>query len=637
MAFHYLSNVPYEKAFLDYMNIIKDTGVNIKTEKIKVTESLGRITSDAVYAKICTPHYNACAMDGIAVIAASTYGATETTPVHLNASDYMYVDTGDELITPYDSVVMIEDVIQQEQGNVTIYHAVVPWQNVRQIGEDISANDMILASNSKITPAEVGAMLACGIMEVTVIKSPVIGIIPTGDEVVMPTTQPEDGQVIEFNSSIFRGMILEKNAIPKVYPIVKDEKQLILQAVQTAISECDIVLLNAGSSAGRDDYAECVIQQIGKVIYHGIAMKPGKPAVLGLAGNVPIIGIPGYPVSGIVIIQEFLYPIIGLWFQQHDFTEKNVIKATLSKSYVSSVKYKEFVRTKLGYINGKVVATPINKGAGVISSVIHADGIIVVPQNLEGYQQGDLVDVQLLRDFEYIKNMLVVIGSHDPLIDEIADIIKKKWSQFGVSSSHVGSMGGIMALKRKEAHLGGIHILDGSTGRYNIDQVNKFFPNQEVVLIEGVKRLQGIMVSHNNPKNIKNIKNLATPSISYVNRQKGSGTRILLDYLLKKEGIDASSIYGYSREEYTHTNVAAIVASGNADAGMGIYSAANIYGLDFIPICEENYDFIVDKTALSIPVFQKFIEVLKSSEFLERINDIGGYRLEHPGRILIER
>lgn len=634
MGFHYLTNVSFEEAVATYMQRIKDTGMGAKTEWIHTVNALGRVTAKAVYANICTPHYNACAMDGIAVTAADTFGATETTPVRLEEKQFMYVDTGDALLAQYDSVVMIEDVIQNEDGSVQIYHAVMPWQNVRQIGEDISAGDMILTSGCKITPVEIGALLACGNTELEVIKQPVVGIIPTGDEVVAPTNEPEEGQVIEFNSSIFSGMVKEKGAIPKVYDIVKDVKKDIQDAVEKAVRECDIVLLNAGSSAGRDDYTESVIATAGEVIYHGIAIKPGKPAVLGLAGKVPVIGVPGYPISGIVIVREFVYPILDVLLKKQKQEERPVVEAVISKNYVSSVKYQEFVRTKLGFMNGKLVATPINKGAGVVSSFIKADGIIVVPQNLEGYNQGDTVNVELLRDLDTIKNLLLIIGSHDPLIDEISDIIKTKWPQYGISSSHVGSMGGIMAVKRKEAHLGGTHILDEVTGEYNTSQIRKFFPNGGVQLLEGVKRVQGIMVAPGNPKGIQAIKDVAREGISYVNRQKGSGTRILLDYLLKQEGIQPSDIYGYDREEFTHTNVAAIIAAGNADAGMGIYSAAKTYNLDFIPVCEESYDFIVDSNTFDLPVFHKFMEVLKSEEFAERLTQMGGYRLDCPGRVI---
>ncbi len=620
-----------EQAKEEYCQILEANGMHYRTETIPVTESCARITANAVYAHICAPHYHASAMDGIAVKASDTFGATETTPVHLKREQYVAVDTGDPLPEGCDAVVMIEDVVKEEKG-VCLYAAVSPWQHIRQIGEDICAGEMILSSYRTITPAAIGSMIAGGVLEVEVIAKPLVGIIPTGDEIVPPTTDPKPGDILEFNGSIFSAMIKEWGAEPKIYPIVKDRFDEIRTMVQKALEECDMVILNAGSSAGREDYSCQVIQELGEVLYHGIAMKPGKPAILGYKGAKPVLGVPGYPVSGIIVIEQFLKPLIDQW---NRIPARPAIykEAVLSRSVVSGLKYREFVRVRLGYVGEQLVASPLSRGAGVVSSFMKADGMLEIPQEVEGYEAGSHVQIRLLRPKEELQNTLVVIGSHDPLLDEVADMIHRKDPGIFMSSSHVGSMGGIMAVRRGENHAAGVHLLNEKDGSYNTAFIEKYFPKGGVRLVECVGRTQGLMVTKGNPLQIRGIADLTKPGLRYVNRQKGSGTRILIDYLCKKESVNPRKIYGYDREEFTHTSVAAQIASGSADAGMGIYSAAQLYDLDFIPICMEQYDLLIPDHAWDSPMVQELLETLKSEEFRRRLEKLGGYDVGNPGQV----
>ncbi len=633
MSFKYLTNVPLKQAVKDYILEISKGRNSLCDESISVVTSYSRRTARAVYAKLSSPHYNACAMDGIALKAFATYGATETTPVKLHKDMYTYVDTGDLLPEGCDAVVMIEDVVESEDG-ISLYSPAVPWQHIRQIGEDICAGDMILPSFSVITPYAVGALLAAGVLSVDVLKKPVVGIIPTGDEIILPSSNPKEGDIIEFNSAIFTGMLQSWGAEAKTYPIVKDVREDIAAAIKKSLDECDAVILNAGSSAGREDYSSSAIADAGRVLYHGIAIRPGKPAVLGLSGNKPVLGVPGYPVSGIIVLEQILKPVIDMLTGNMNSEPYEYEKAVISRRITSSLKYHEFVRARLGKVENKLVAVPLNRGAGVISSFVKADGIIEIPQNAEGLESGEEANVRLLRPRSDLERMIVVTGSHDPLIDEISDILKRSTSDL-VGSSHVGSMGGIMALKRKETHLGGIHLLSEDDGSYNVSYIRKFFSPDDVVLVRGVMRTQGLIVSPGNPKNINRINDLSRTGIRFVNRQMGSGTRILLDFLIKKDNLDSKKIYGYEREEFTHTGVAAQIAAETADAGLGIYSASKIFGLDFIPVCEENYDFLVLKSAFNLPIVQRFINVLKSNEFADRVKKMGGYTLETPGEVVI--
>ena len=633
MGFEYLTNIPLAKAREDYLNLLCSNGFGPKTEVIPTWDACGRVTAHAVYAHICAPHYAASAMDGVAVSAKDTFGATETTPITLKPDQFIVLDTGDPIPENCDAVIMVEDIVKNEDGTITIHAAAAPWQHIRQIGEDICAGEMILPSHMQVSPSAIGAMIAGGVLEVEVIRKPMVGIIPTGDEIIPPCTDPKPGDILEFNGSIFSAMVRQWGADAKVYPIVPDKYDQIKAMVEKAASECDLVILNAGSSAGREDFSSRVIREVGEVLYHGIAMKPGKPAILGCKGDTPILGVPGYPVSGIIVVEQLLKPLIDHWLMAAA-QPVQYAKATLTRPVVSGLKYEEFVRVRMGYVGDKLMASPLSRGSGVVSSFMKADGILEVPQGLEGYEAGEEVNVRLLCPVQKLQNTVVVIGSHDPLLDELGDMLHVADSEVYMSSSHVGSMGGIMAVRRGEAHAAGCHLLDTATGEYNLAFIRKYFPKGGVRLIRCVGRQQGLMVAHGNPLNIQKFADIAKEGIRYVNRQKGSGTRILTDYLCKQENLDTAAIYGYDREELTHTSVAAQIVSGSADAGMGIYSAAKLYDLDFIPICIEEYDLIIPDHAWDTPQVQQMIVTLKSEEFKNKILSLGGYTVENPGEII---
>ena len=633
MGFEYLTNVPLIQAREDYLALLQSHGFGPKTEIIPVFESCGRVTARAVYAHICAPHYAASAMDGVAVNAKDTFGATETTPVTLSPEQFIVLDTGDPIPEDRDAVIMVEDIVKNADGSITIHAAAAPWQHIRQIGEDVCAGEMILPSHMTVSPAAIGAMIAGGVLEIEVIRKPVVGIIPTGDEIIPPCTDPKPGDILEFNGSIFSAMVRQWGAEAVVYPIVPDKFDQIKTMAAKAAEECDMVILNAGSSAGREDFSAKVIRELGEVLYHGIAIKPGKPAILGCQGEKPILGVPGYSVSGIIVIEQLLKPLIDHW-RQAPSAPSQYAKATLTRPVVSGLKYQEFVRVRMGCVGGRLMASPLSRGSGVVSSFMKADGILEVPQGLEGYEAGEEVNVRLLSPRSKLENTLVVIGSHDPLLDELADMLHLENPELYMSSSHVGSMGGIMAIRRGEAHAAGCHLLDTADGSYNRSFIRKYFPKGGVRLISCVGRQQGLMVARGNPLNIRKFSDIARDGVRYVNRQKGSGTRILTDYLCKREHVDASAIYGYDREELTHTSVAAQIVSGSADAGMGIYSAAKLYDLDFIPICIEEYDLIIPDHAWDTPMVRSLLTILKSDAFREKILSLGGYTVDNPGEVI---
>lgn len=628
----YLNVVSVEEALERYLSVIKER-VSIKTERIPVIHSLGRVTVSAVYAKYNSPLYNSAAMDGIAVAASKTTTASDVKPLVLHKDEYVIVDTGDPVHEPYDAVIMAENLIETSDGEIQITEPAMSWQHIRPVGEDIVAHELILTSNHTIRPIDIGVLLSAGITEIEVYQQIDVAIFATGTEIIEPDEHIEDGSIIESNSRMFGGLVTEQGAKAHRLGILKDDYALIRDNVKEACAKYDMVIVNAGSSAGTEDFTVHVLKELGEVFVHGVAIKPGKPVILAMVGNTPVVGLPGYPVSAYICYQNFVRPLIN-YLQNTVDTHHETVEAYLSKRLVSSLKHKEYVRVKVGKVEDKIIATPLARGAGAAMSLVRADGFCVIEQNQEGLEAGDKVTVELCRSIDEIEHTVVAIGSHDLILDVLADMIPNKYSNMHLSSSHVGSMAGLMALKRGEAHIAPIHLLDEETGTYNTAIVKKLFGNsgKHMALIKGLKRVQGFIVPKGNPKHITKIHDLTT--CRYVNRQVGAGTRVLFDYLLKKNGISSAEINGYDKEIATHMAVAALVQSGSVDCGMGIESAARAMDLDFVPVGFEEYDFAIEEHNLALPHVQAFIAVLKSAEFKEKVMQLGGYEFANCGEIV---
>lgn len=630
----YLSNLELEEAKELFFTEVEEEIEALGTEILRVEDSLNRIAAKPVFAKISSPYFNASAMDGIAIRYKSTFEANEVNPIRLKkGSDFIYVDTGDVIKDPFDSVIMIEDVVKIDDETVEIIKAASPWQHVRPVGEDIVASEMIIPAFHKITPVDIGALLSGGILEIAVIKKPRVGIIPTGTEIINPEEEISEGKIIDSNSRMFEALVVQYGGQANRYKPLIDDYKLIKEAIIKAVEENDLVVINAGSSAGSEDYSSKIIEELGKVVAHGIAIKPGKPAILGKINNKPVVGLPGYPVSAYFVFEAFVTPLIFKYLR-HEEEKRQKVKAILSSRLMSSLKHLEFVRIKLGKIGEKLIATPLNRGAGVTMSLVRADGVLKIPKTVEGIEAGEKIEVELLKDYKSIENTIVSIGSHDIIMDIIANEMNLKSKGMNLSSAHVGSLGGIMAIRRGECHIAPIHLLDDKTGIYNIAYARKYLGNKKMALIKGVKRVQGLMVREGNLKNINSIKDLIREDIIFVNRQKGAGTRVLLDYKLNELSINSEEIKGYDREMTTHMTVATAVLSGTADVGMGIESVARTMQLDFIPIGEEDYDFLVEEAFLEEEKIKEFIKVLKSEDLAKQLEEIGGYCLEAPGEIV---
>ena len=632
----YLEDIPLDEALGRLSSTLERAGSldPLPGEEVFVEDSVGRVTAQPLWAKISSPHYHAAAMDGVAVRAEETHGASETSPLRLKIGEQaLWVDTGDPLPHDCNAVIMIEHVQQVEENLIEIMSPVAPWQHVRPMGEDIIATDLVLTENHLVRPIDLGAIAACGLDRLQVRRQPRVCIIPTGSELVLPGEPLQSGNIIEFNSMMLAEMVKEWGGIAIRHSPVPDDYGQLKASVEEALSQHDILIINAGSSAGREDFTAPVIADLGEVLVHGIAIRPGHPVALGIVKGKAVLGIPGYPTAAVLtlelLVKPLIYQLLGLASLQ-----RSQIEAMMSRKVLSSMGQDEFLRVRLGKVGDRMVATPIQRGAGVTMSLVRADGLVCIPRFSEGIQAGEKVSVELMRSREEIENTIVAIGSHDLALDVLANHLRRQHPERTLSSSNVGSIGGLLALKQDEAHLAGSHLLDEETGEYNISYVKKMLPDIEMIIVNLVFREQGLIVTKGNPKGINNLEDLLRPDVSFVNRQRGAGTRVLLDYKLHQMGLDPQNIRGYERTEFTHLAVAVAVDSGTADAGLGIVAAARALDLDFVPLLKEQYDLIIPKAHYESPFLKPLLSILNQSSFQRDVEALGGYDVSQMGQIV---
>lgn len=629
----YLEDIPLEEALSRYFLALEQSGFKpLSGELVPVERSVSRITAEPIWAKISSPHYHASAMDGIAVNAADTLGASRTEPKRLKIGiQAFWVDTGNAMPEGTNAVIMVEDIQMIGQDDAEIRAAVPPWHNVRPLGEDIVATELVLPENHLIQPHDLGALSAAGLIEIPVRRMPRVAIIPTGSELVMPGSALKPGNIIEYNSLMLAEQIKGWGAETSRFAIIPDDNDKLLKAVSGALNDCDMVVVNAGSSAGSRDYTSSIVEQLGKLIVHGIAIRPGHPTILGVACGKPLIGIPGYPVSAYITTELVVKPVIARLNGIAPVSGPK-IQAVVSRKISSPIGQDEFIRVALGKIGDRIIATPLSRGAGVVTSLVRADGIMKVPRFSQGIDSGSQVEVEIKRSQEEIENTIVSIGSHDMSQDILNSLLHRHYPGRRLSSAHVGSLGGLFALKRKEAHIAGTHLLDEETGEYNIRYIKDLLVGEKTVLVNLIYRQQGLMVARGNPKHITGLSDLLRPEVSFINRQPGSGTRVLFDYKLKQAGYDFLKVSGYNREEYSHTGVAAIIASGAADVGLGILAAARALGLDFLPLLQERYDIAIPLSFYQSPLLQPLLTIIRGQEFKDIITSLGGYDTAETGR-----
>ncbi|HKZ82904.1 MAG TPA: molybdopterin biosynthesis protein [Anaerolineae bacterium] len=676
----YLEDIPLDEAWRRFIAALESASLwrPLDGEEIPVADALGRVTAEPIWARVSSPAYHAAAMDGYAVRSEDTIVATETAPVRLAIGvggdsrrrlQAQYVDTGDPLPAWADAVIPIEHVhlIHQPTSQPTnqpthrpsdqptirpsdqattrliyieILASVAPWSNVRSMGEDMVATELVLPANHTLRPVDLGAIAGCGYAALKVRRKPRVAIIPTGTELITAEQSAsvgvKPGDIIEYNSIVLAAEVEQWGGLPTRYPIVPDDYDLIKAAMLDAAPKHDLVLVNAGSSAGSEDYTARIVEELGSLLVHGVAVRPGHPVILGIlltpnsklqTSNsklqTPIMGIPGYPVSAALTGEIFVEPLLAKWRGQPPL-RKPTMKAAITRKLLSPMGEDEWVRVTVGRVGDRVVAAPLSRGAGVISSLVRADGIVRIPRFSEGVNAGDEVTVELYAAPDEIERTIVHIGSHDLTLDLLAQFLAEKSGRRFVSAN-AGSLGGLIALRRGEAHLAGSHLLDPETGEYNVSYVKQYLPDTPVVLVTLLRREQGLIVAKGNPKRVESLADLARPDVRFVNRQRGAGTRVLLDYRLGLLGIAPEQVRGYEREEYTHLAVAAAVQSGVADCGLGVRAAARALDLDFVPVEWERYDLVIPQPHYESELLMPMLELLHSEAFRQAVVELPGY------------
>ncbi|MCJ7700029.1 MAG: molybdopterin biosynthesis protein [Anaerolineales bacterium] len=655
----YLHDIPLSEAKERLQGVLEAAGrwQVLGTEEIPLNEhAAGRVLAQPVWAKISSPHYHASAMDGFAVRSVDTEGALQTAPVTLvYGSQAIYVDTGDPLPDWANAVIMIEHVEPLDRhGELTtearhphslrIREAVPPWMHVRPMGEDMVATQLVLPAGHVLRPVDLGAIAGCGHDMVRVARKPLVVIIPTGTELKPIGVPVGSGDIIEYNSmvlaaqvNLWGGEAYRTEIVPDVYAQIRSR---VLQAAKDA----DLILLNAGSSAGSEDFSARVVESLGTLLVHGVAVRPGHPVILGMVEpknlssgqtqkSIPIIGVPGYPVSAALTAEIFIEPLIAKWIGRPSW-DPDKIQATLTRKITSPAGDDDYIRMAVGRVGDRTLAAPLSRGSGVITSLVRADGIVVVPSGSQGLPAGDDVEVRLYRSRAEIERTIFAIGSHDISLDIMAQFLAGRHRR--LASANVGSQGGLVALRRGEAHLAGSHLLDPDSGAYNLSYIRQYLPGVPIRVIALVGRDQGLMVPKSNPKAIYTFQDLVRKDITFVNRQRGAGTRVLLDYHLSRMGIDPSDVQGYAREEYTHLAVAAAISSGRGDCGLGIAAAAKALDLDFIPLYQERYDLIIPQVYADSELLAPLFQVLNDEAFKQFVADLPGYDVSQMGDVVAE-
>jgi putative molybdopterin biosynthesis protein len=633
----FLEDVPLEVARTRFDEALASAGLRYeRSENVALDDALGRVTIAPVFARLSSPHYHACAMDGIAIDARRTRDARESAPLELTVGrDAFFVDTGDPLPRGTDAVIPIEDVDVRNAEVVAIRASVAPFNHVRTIGEDVVATEAVVAASRTLEPADLASLAVAGRTHVDVVARPRVAVITTGNELVEPEIEhPQPGAIVDSNAVLLRACVRRYGGEPIAFERVRDDRALLTESIAAAIATCDVVVVNAGSSAGSEDFTAGVFAEVGEVVVHGVAIRPGHPLVLGIARQgrrvVPLFGIPGYPVSAAICADLFLRPLLER-LGRRDPLDVREFEATVTRKLFSPLGEDEYVRAVAARVAGAIVATPLRRGAGVITSLSRANCLIVVPRFSEGVRAGERVVARALRPLGAIERTVLAVGSHDVAIDLLAGRLATHG--FELVSANVGSIAGIATLAAGGTHVAGTHAIDPVSGTYNDVAVRRYAPGIRVALLHFATREQGLIVKAGNPLELRSLGDIARTKARFVNRQKDAGTRMLLDLLLARDRISTEEIEGYDRIEFTHLAVAALVAEGSADCGLGVLAAARALGCDFIPLANEPYEFAIDAAQLDDPRIAALVAEVRSPELRAEVEALGGYDASRSGEL----
>ncbi len=644
------------KIFRDVLSIdevfekIKEFLPERKIEEVTLLNATGRVSAEDVYSISDVPPFDRATMDGFAVRAEDTFDADEDNPVRLKvigriaAGDHPMMEvkrgeaveiaTGAPMPKGANAVVMVE-FTRMIGDFVELFKPVSPGENVMSAGSDIMTGELILRRGDAITHREIGVMAACGIDRVKVFKRPKVAVISTGNELIEVGSPLEYGKIYDVNSYALCSAVKENGGEPIFIGIARDNRDEIKRLIEKGLKIADIVITSGGTSAGVGDIIYNILNEWEPgVIVHGIAIKPGKPTVIAVCDGKFVFGLPGYPTSALTIFEVFVAPLIRR-LSGFD-VERKKIRCKLAMKMFSSEGRREYLPVNIVRGSGGFTAYPVTGSySGAITALSFTDGFVEIPENVVMLEEGEEVEVTLYSELKPAD--LIIIGSNCIGVEILLRLMRPVRSKI----INVGSTGGILAVKRGEADIAGTHLLDES-GEYNLPFLKRY-GIKNAVLVKGYLREQGIIVAKGNPKGIRGIEDFLREDVTIINRNRGSGTRILLDTFLKeiaeKEGKKfedvVKSIKGYEIEAKTHSSVAVAILSGKADAGLGIKTVATQYGLGFIPLRAEEYDFLIPKDRLEKKEVKMFIEKLKSEDFKRELEKIDGLRVyERTGEII---
>jgi len=509
---------------------------------------------------------------------------------------------------------------------VKVYRATHPGENVSSAGSDLMAGELALRRGVKLSSRELGILAALGLKEVACYVRPRVAILSTGSELAEPGSMLPPGKIYDINSFSLHAAVVELGCIPLFLGVVPDEASRLKAKILEGLSHAHLVLVSGGTSAGAGDILYRVLEELsGSLLFHGVAVKPGKPTVAAVVEGKLVIGLPGYPTSALMIFHRLVKPVLAamMGFQ---LGEEEAVEAVLGEKVFSEQGRREFLPVHL-YLGEKgLVAFPCKGGSGAITTLASADGFLEIGEDRVILDEGEKVRVRLLTR-EFRPPHLVIVGSHCLGLELLLKILREDYPWLVFKTVNVGSAGGLAALRRGEADIAGVHLLDEETGQYNIPFLERYGLGGRVALFRGYQRRQGFLVAKGNPKQFKGVQDLLRPDICMINRNPGSGTRILLDLhlrrLAEKLGLSfeelTSKVKGYEVEARSHSAVASAIAQGRADVGLGIETIASQYGLDFIPLTLEQYDFAVRLESLSKPSVQAFLQTLSSQKFKDAL------------------
>lgn len=638
----YLETIPVEEA-VERAKAALDRARLLGTETVPTHRAAGRVTAGPIFARYSSPTFHSAAMDGIAVRADTTFAAREDRPVALaHGTEFVFVNTGNPLPEGMNAVIMIENVVQKDEVTVLIDAPAFPWQHVRRIGEDIVATELLISQYRQLTPCDIGALLAAGIYEVEVHERVRAVFVPTGDEVLDFKDRPEPsaGQVIESNSQVFLAYAASWGVEASHTPPVPDHEDTLRQAVLDGLAAGNhAVIVGAGSSAGSKDYTRRVFESVGRVLVHGISVMPGKPTLVavtdersGHPGRL-LVGAPGYPVSAVVCHEKVLAPVLS-WLMGAPAPERTTARVVLARKTPSKPGMREALRLAAGRIGERIVAAPLARGAGMITTMTRAQAVAYIPEESEGVDEGETLTAELLVPMADLDRVLVHVGSHDNTIDLLANELMGLAEPLRLVSSHAGSMGGLSALKAGSALFAGAHLFDPESADFNFPFIDRYLKGLDVTVVNLAIRHQGLIVARGNPLSISGVQDLAREDVLFINRQRGAGTRILLDHHLKTAGIDPRAVRGYDNEEFTHMAVAVNVLTGAASCGLGIFAAARALDLDFVPLARERYDLVIPTAHMEDPRIVTLLATIGRDRVKAAINALGGYETTLTGQVM---